>query len=81
MDRKSMELLMRRMETGSPRNDDAEMRRRRRSDGTFMREGREIEYENTDVRGERYERSEQGERNTDVQNRAYAHKGPDDPNR
>ena len=82
MDRRSMELLMRRMETGPSRgNFDVESRRRRRrSDGTFMTSDREIEYENTDARG-RYEHSEQGERNTDVQNRAYAHKGPDDPNR
>lgn len=79
MERRAMEFLARRME-GNNRdtrneNDEMEARRRRRSDGTFMRgnpDGQvEIEY------------TPQGERNTDNRryNKTYAHKGPDDENR
>lgn len=79
MDRRAVEYLARRLETGNYRRNsydknDTEMRRRRRSDGTFMRgEGNsqvEIEY------------APQGERNTDARYEGTnAHKGPDDENR
>jgi len=78
MNNRINEYLARRME-GTDGNDDTEMRRRRRSDGTFMRsnnEGnrRQVEYDT------------QGERNTDARYErgryeTNAHKGPDDERR
>jgi hypothetical protein len=77
MNRRALEYLARRMEQddrGRRNMDgDTEMRRRRRSDGTFMRGTGESQME--------IEYTPQGERNTDNRRRTEMHKGPDDESR
>lgn len=68
MDRRAIEYLARRMEESRP---EIESRRRRRSDGTFMR-GEGTYQEN---------RIEYDERDEYQRNQTNAHKGPDDENR